>query len=128
MTKALINITLGLMPITHQRLQKNMMRKSVSLLLAFVMVLSMVPAALAVDVTENDDAIKTFAEDRGTAVSRAPFHRALNESATGQHMSHFIIRDGRFDIACAKLLKKGYKIHWQQQKIEPVKNKKNKVK
>lgn len=49
-------------------------------------------------------------------------------SATGQHMSHFIIRDGRFDIACAKLLKNGYKIHWQQQKIEPVKNKKNKVK
>ena len=32
---------------------------------------------------------------------------------TGQHMTHYIVDGGPFDVACTKLLAKGFKLNWQ---------------
>jgi predicted SprT family Zn-dependent metalloprotease len=33
-------------------------------------------------------------------------------AATGQQVSHFIEKGGRFEIACAKILERGFKVRW----------------
>jgi len=32
---------------------------------------------------------------------------------TGQRMSHYIVKGGRFQVACRELLKSGFALHWQ---------------